>query len=95
MLSFEDKIRIFNSYSELREGHIKHNKTNFYFDNSKVRKKVVARELGTNRAGYLFVGYLKEFESIKDKNGFINLDKHVKREEHLRQLIVRVINSLN
>jgi hypothetical protein len=93
-LTFEDKVRIFNSFNELREVQIKNGKTNFHFDSSRVQKKVIACELGPNRAGYIFVGFLKDFDASKDDRGFINIDKHISGEKELRKLIARVIESL-
>ena len=92
-LTFEEKKDILKSYSKLRKGTIEPDKVNYYYDESKSRRKVVLRELRETGNGYIFVGYLDEFKGKADDRGFINIDKYVSNENEFRLLINKVVTS--
>ena len=93
-LSYDEKTRILDSFApRLTKRSIKYGKTNYYFDESKYRRKVVARELTKSGNGYIYVGYLNEYKDKADVRGFINIDKFVNSENEFIILIQKVIAS--
>ncbi len=94
-LTFEEKKDILNSYSKLRKGTIKSDKLNYYYDETKNRRKVIVRELVETGNGYIYVGYLDEYKDKSDDRGFINIDKHVNNKIEFRSLIDKVITSFD
>ena len=94
-LTFDEKTNILNSYSELRRGTTKLDKTNYYCDYAKGRRKTVVGELRKTGNGYIYVGYLEKYKDIADSRGFINIDKHISNEIEFRKLIEEVIISFD
>jgi hypothetical protein len=72
-LTFEEKKDILNTYSNLRKTTMKPDKVNYYYDEAKNRRKVIARELVKTGNGYIYVGYLNEYDNRSDDRGFINI----------------------
>lgn len=93
-LSYDEKTKILDSFAPgLTKRSIKYGKTNYYFDESKYRRKVVARELTKSGNGYIYVGYLKEYKDKADDRGFINIDKFINSENEFIILMQKVIAS--
>ena len=92
-LTFEEEKAILDTYSKLRKTNIKPDKVNYYYDESKSRRKVIARELVKSGNGYIYVGYLNEYKGKADDRGFININKHVSNENEFKILIDKVIAS--
>lgn len=92
-LSFSEKIEICDSFRELRKGHTKPDKTNYYYDGSKTRRKTVVAELRETGNGYIYAGYMKEYKDKVDDRGYVNIDKCVSNEGEFRALLKSVIAS--
>ena len=95
MLSYQEKMNILSSFSQLHSYEIKYNKTNFYYDGSKTRRKIIARELRPTGNGYIYTGFLEEFKGKRHDDGFSNIDRVVNSEVEFRLLIQKVIDSFN
>lgn len=92
-LTFNEKIRILDSYNKLRKGTISLDRINYYHDCTKNRRKTVIRELKCSGNGYIYVGYLEKYKNKADSRGFINIDKHISSEDEFRKLIEEAIMS--
>ena len=92
-LSFCEKIKICDSFLQLRKGTIKPDKTNYYFDGSKNKRKIVVKELRDTGNGYIYAGYIKEYHDKVDDLGYINIDKYASNESEFRALLKRAITS--
>lgn len=66
MISYQDKIRIFESIPELSTKNMSNDRVNFVFPGAKTRRKVVAREIALSGNGYVFVGLMDEFRHLRD-----------------------------
>ncbi|MGD9567109.1 MAG: hypothetical protein AB7V48_02110 [Sedimentibacter sp.] len=92
-LSYEEKINILNSYPKLIKKTISYDRTNYYLDYTKNRRKTVVGELRKSGNGYIYVGYLEKYKNIADSRGFLNINKHASTEDEFRKLIEEVIIS--
>lgn len=90
-LSYDEALSLFRSFAELKEKKVKPDKTTFVFEGSRTKRKAVISELRDTGNGYIYTGYLPEFNDRVDKNGMMNI-KEFDRDE-LRQLVQKVINS--
>ena len=92
-LTFNEKIRILDSYNKLQKGKISFDRINYYYDVAKSRRKTVVSELKNSGNGYVYVGYLEKYKNKADSRGFINIDKHICSEDEFRKLIEEAIIS--
>ena len=89
MLSFEEKKRIFDSYSELESQAVSMNRLNYHFKGSAVAKTVLVRFLHPNGNAFIYAGYLPKEET---KKGYISVLEE--DEETIRGLVVEAISFL-
>lgn len=91
MLTFEDKLAIIESFSELQRNDVSLGRINFQFEDSVYDRKNVVYHLHPNGNGYVYAGLLRNFS--QDEKGLINIRDY--GAEQLRTLIRDAIDSLS
>ncbi|OAB35998.1 hypothetical protein [Paenibacillus glacialis] len=91
MLSFEQKLEILESYTELQRKNVSLGRVNFHYEESQSDKKTVALHLHPNGNGYVYAGLLQGY--VLDDKGFANIREFT--EEQLKTLIDASIRSLS
>jgi len=96
MLSFEEKIQVLNSFSELTPKEMSNNRINYKYTNKRGVEVNVIKHLKSNHTGYINVGYLHKdaYNGIPQKDGFLNIDRNVSDSQEFRLLVEKVIDSL-
>lgn len=83
MLTFDEKKKIIEEFSELREQKVSMNRLNYHFDESGVDKTIVVKYLHPKSHNvFVYAGYLPSSET---KDGYISAIDAA--EEELRELI--------
>ncbi|QSF45736.1 hypothetical protein [Paenibacillus tianjinensis] len=90
MLTFEQKLAIFDSYPELERRNVSLGRVNYHFEGSRHDKKTVASHLHPNGNGFVYAGLLRGYET--DNKGLVNIRDY--SEAGLRELIEASIASL-
>lgn len=90
MLTFEEKIKIIDSFSDLDKKEISLGRVNYHYENSAIDKKIVVYHLHPNGNGFVYAGKLQGYPS--DEKGFVNIRDYAPNE--LRSLIEQSIRSL-
>jgi len=91
LLTFDEKRKIFRSFTVLSESTMSYGRLNYILEGSKRRKKIIAREISHTGNGYIYGGYLEEYKELTDSRGWINIKSY--NEKDLRELITKVIES--
>lgn len=91
MLTFEQKLAIFDSYPELERRNVSLGRINYHFEGSRHEKKTVASHLHPNGNGFVYAGLLRGYET--DNKGLVNIRDYP--EAALRELIEASIASLS
>jgi hypothetical protein len=91
MLTFEQKLAIFDSYPELERKNVSLGRVNYHFEGSRHDKKTVASHLHPNGNGYVYAGLLRGYEA--DDKGLVNIREYPEAE--LRELIEASMTSLS
>lgn len=90
MLTFEQKLKIFDCFPELQRKDVSLGRVNYHYEESSHDKKTVAYHLHPNGNGYVFAGLLEGYDV--DSKGFVNIREY--SEEDLRSLVKKSIASL-
>lgn len=91
MLTFEEKLAIISSFSELQEKKVSLGRVNFQFEDSLYEKKNVVYHLHPNGNGFVYAGHLKGYKT--DDKGMVNIRDY--SADALRSLIAASIQSLS
>ncbi|WP_110114024.1 hypothetical protein [Bacillus sp. CGMCC 1.16541] len=91
MLTFEEKIAIIESFSQLTRNNVSLGRVNFHYDESAFDKKTVVYHLHPNGNGFVYGGNLTNYET-NDK-GFVNIRDFSEKE--LKTIIHESIRSLS
>ncbi|MDG4657608.1 hypothetical protein P6P90_14355 [Ectobacillus antri] len=91
MLTFEEKLAIVSSFSELERKNVSLGRVNFHFEGSVKEKKVVVYHLHPNGNGFVYGEYLNGYE-MNDK-GMVNIRDF--SADALRTIIEQSILSLS
>ncbi|MNN46487.1 hypothetical protein D3C81_1608690 [compost metagenome] len=91
MLTFEQKLKIFDSFPELERRDVSLGRVNYHYEQSAYDKKTVVYRLHPNGNGYVYAGLLEGYEI--DPKGFVNIRDY--NEEQLRDLVGKSISSLS
>ncbi|WP_158734892.1 hypothetical protein [Alteribacillus sp. YIM 98480] len=91
MLTFEEKIKIIETFPELTKKEVSLGRLNFQFEDSVYDKKNVVYHLHPNGNGFVYAGLLEEYDS--DEKGLVNIRNF--SEEELRSIINASISSLS
>ncbi len=90
MLTFEEKLKIIESFPELERKDVSLGRVNFHYNNSSLDKKNVVYHLHPNGNGFIYAGELTGYE-IDDK-GMVNIRNFT--EKALRNALQNAILSL-
>ncbi|SES26824.1 hypothetical protein SAMN04487944_13020 [Gracilibacillus ureilyticus] len=90
MLTFEQKLKIVESFPELTRHNVSMNRVNFHYEESADDKKNVVYHLHPNGNGFVYAEYLSDYET--DHKGMINIRDF--SEAELRTVIQRSLESL-
>ena len=98
MLSFEQKKSIFQSFEELQEKSMSHNRINYIYPDSLQRGKMIATQLHPSGNGYIIGKYMDEDTLrikgyIVDPRGWINIKDFP--SEELQEIITLAIRSMS
>ncbi|HDX9580127.1 hypothetical protein M3215_21730 [Bacillus cytotoxicus] len=91
MLTFEEKLTIIESFSELERKNVSLGRINFHYEESRLDKKNVVYHLHPNGNGFVYAGHLKGYKT-NDK-GMVNI-RDISAEE-LRSLLEKAITALS
>jgi len=90
MLSFEEKLKIIESFPQLERKNVSLKRVNFHFEESGSDKKNVVYHLHPNGNGFVYADKLDEYDT--DDRGLVNIRDFSKEE--LRDIIEKSIQSL-
>ncbi|WP_186576388.1 hypothetical protein [Aquibacillus kalidii] len=92
MLTFEEKITIIESFSELQRKDVSLGRVNFQYADSVLEKKNVVYHLHPNGNGFVYAELTEDDYEIDDK-GMVNIRDFT--ESQLRKIIKQSIDSLS
>lgn len=90
MLSFEEKLKVIESFSQLERKDVSLRRVNFHYIESGSEKKNVVYHLHPNGNGFVYADKLKEYDT--DSKGMVNIRDF--SEAELREIIEKSIQSL-
>ncbi|HEO8420307.1 hypothetical protein [Niallia sp. FSL W8-0635] len=90
MLSFEEKLKIIESFPKLERKNVSLKRVNFHYVESGSDKKNVVYHLHPNGNGFVYADKLNEYDT--DDKGMVNIRDF--SEEELREIIEKSIQSL-
>ncbi|SFL61615.1 hypothetical protein SAMN04487943_102468 [Gracilibacillus orientalis] len=90
MLTFDQKLKIVESFPELTRHNVSMNRVNFHYEESANDKKNVVYHLHPNGNGFVYAEYLNGYDT--DHKGLINIRDFSDAE--LRTVIQKSIESL-
>lgn len=91
MLTFEQKMNIFDSYPQLQRRNVSLGRVNYAFEESLHDKKTVVYHLHPNGNGYVYAGLLSGYET--DAKGMANIRDF--SEQELRELVEKTLSALS
>ncbi|POZ54833.1 hypothetical protein LYSIN_03693 [Lysinibacillus sphaericus] len=92
MLTFEQKQKIIESFSELTKKEISMKRVNYHYMDSLFEKTIVVEKLHPNGNGFVFVGDLLRYENEANDKGLVNIRDY--DEQQLRAIIEDAITYL-
>jgi hypothetical protein len=93
MLTFEEKLAIIETFSELERKNVSLGRVNFQFADSMTEKKNIVYHLHPNGNGFVYAGELTGYEAEADAKGMVNIRDY--SQEELRSIITESIQSLS
>lgn len=93
MLTFEEKLTIIDTFSELERHEVSLGRVNYHYEDSVYDKKVIVYHLHPNGNGFVFAEMIEEKDYPVDKKGMVNIRDF--SEEKLRTVIQQSIESLS
>ncbi|WP_394237992.1 hypothetical protein [Niallia oryzisoli] len=90
MLSFEEKLKVIESFPQLERKDVSLRRVNFHYVESGSEKKNVVYHLHPNGNGFVYADELKEYDT--DNKGMVNIRDF--SEAELREIIGKSIQSL-
>lgn len=91
MLTFEEKIAIIETFSELERKNVSLGRVNFHFEGSIYEKKNVVYHLHPNGNGFVYGEFLSGYDM--DPKGMVNIRDF--SAEELKTIITQSIQSLS
>jgi hypothetical protein len=91
MLTFDEKLAVLESFSELERKDVSLGRVNFHFKKSEYDKKIVVYHLHPNGNGFIYAGLLKGYPT--DEKGFVNIRDY--SADDIRALLEQSIASLS
>ncbi|GGH81591.1 hypothetical protein JOD43_002627 [Pullulanibacillus pueri] len=90
MLTFEEKLRIIESFPQLKRKDVSLGRVNFSYDESILDKKNVVYHLHPNGNGYVYGAHLRFYDT--DEKGYVNIRDY--SEKALRTIIEKSIHFM-
>ena len=90
MLTFEEKLKIIESFPELTRKDVSLGRVNFQYEKSSLDKKNVVYHLHPNGNGYVYGAHLRFYET--DDKGYVNIRDY--SEKALRTIIEKSIHFM-
>lgn len=91
MLTFEEKLAIIETFSELERKDISMGRVNFHYEQSAIDKKIVVHNLHPNGNGFVYTKNIGNYDT--DDKGMTNIRDYSKNE--LTDIIQQAIISLS
>ncbi|MEH7307521.1 hypothetical protein [Neobacillus drentensis] len=91
MLTYDEKLAIIESFSELERKNVSMGRVNFQFEGSVTDKKNIVYHLHPNGNGFVYAGMLDNYDT--DEKGLVNIRDFT--EDQLRKLLKEAIQSLS
>lgn len=91
MLTFDQKLAIIESFTELERKNVSLGRVNFQFEKSVSDKKNIIYHLHPNGNGFVYAGHLSNYDT--DEKGMVNIRDFSEKE--LTHLIKQSISSLS
>ncbi|MBT2699203.1 hypothetical protein J7E79_17605 [Bacillus sp. ISL-40] len=91
MLTYNEKLAIIESFSELERKNVSLGRVNFQFEGSISDKKNIVYHLHPNGNGFVYAGQLDHYDT--DEKGMVNIRDF--SEDQLRKLLKQSIQSLS
>ncbi|PAQ14262.1 hypothetical protein CD798_11570 [Bacillaceae bacterium SAOS 7] len=91
MLTFEEKLEIIESFSQLERKNVSLGRVNFHFEDSVTDKKNIVYHLHPNGNGFVYAGELSHYPT--DSKGMVNIRDF--SAEELRTVLDEAILSLS
>jgi len=92
MLTFEEKLAIFESFPQLTRKNVSLGRVNFHYEESVMEKKIVVYHLHPKGNGFVYAELIENDYEI-DQKGMVNIRDF--SEEDLRKIISQSIDSLS
>lgn len=92
MLTFEEKLKIIDSFPSLTRKDVSLGRVNFHFEESVQEKKIVVYHLHPNGNGFVYAELIENDYEL-DNKGMVNIRDFT--EEELRKIISQSIDSLS
>ncbi|MYL58209.1 hypothetical protein GLW20_11895 [Virgibacillus halodenitrificans] len=92
MLTYEEKLAIIESFTELTRHDVSLGRVNFHYEGSILEKKIVVYRLHPNGNGFVYAGEMADTYPT-DSKGMTNIRDF--NEKELRQIIEQSIASLS
>ncbi|WP_064092930.1 hypothetical protein [Rossellomorea aquimaris] len=90
MLTFEEKLKIIESFEELSRKNVSLNRVNFHYEESLYDKTIVVYHLHPNGNGFVYTGNMPQYKG--NQKGLVNIRDF--NEEELRDIIRASIDHL-
>ncbi|PJN86630.1 hypothetical protein [Bacillus sp. mrc49] len=91
MLTFEEKLSIIETFTELQRKDVSLGRVNFHYPESVQEKKIVVQHLHPNGNGFVYAGHMRKKDT--DRKGFINIRDY--EEAELKELIRKSMDYLS
>ncbi|WEG11134.1 hypothetical protein PU629_13240 [Pullulanibacillus sp. KACC 23026] len=88
MLSFQEKLKIIESFPELTRNDVSLGRVNFQYEASVLDKKNIVYHLHPNGNGFVYAAHLRFYDA--DENGYVNIRDFT--EQQLRTIIEKSIH---
>lgn len=93
MLTFQQKLSIFESFPQLQRKDVSLGRVNFHYEDSVLDKKTVGYHLHPNGNGFVYAGLIEDYRFQINDKGFVNIRDY--SDQQLRRLIEQSILSLS
>ncbi|MFZ4453267.1 hypothetical protein [Salibacterium aidingense] len=91
MLTFEEKMEIFDAFPELTKKEVSLGRVNYQYEDSVIDKKNVVYHLHPNGNGFVYAGQIHGVKT--DEKGMVNIRNYSAPE--LREIVTAAIDSMS
>lgn len=80
MLTFQEKLKIVESFPELTRNDVSLGRVNFQYEDSVLDKKNIVYHLHPNGNGFVYAAHLRFYDA--DENGYVNIRDFTEQQLH-------------